>query len=447
VIMNQATLSWLAIVRLGLVQAGLGAIVVLTTSTLNRVMVVELAMPAILPGALVAIHYALQVFRPAWGHGSDLGARRTPWIVGGMAVLATGGLLAAVATAWMEIHPLFGIVLAVIAFCLIGVGVGAAGTSLLVLLAKRTDEKRRAAAATLAWVMMIAGFIVTTGVAGRMLDPFSPLRLIAVSGSVSVAAMTLTLIGVWGIEGPTLLRVDGIVENTSRKSSFRDAFMEVWADAKARRFAIFVFVSMLAYSAQDLILEPFAGTVFGFTPGETTKLSGIQHCGTLIGMVMVPLIGAIYPRSRGNLPLWTIGGCLASAFALLCLAAAAITGPSWPLRETVFTLGVTNGAYAVAAISSMMSLVSGGSEKREGVRMGLWGAAQAFAFGMGGFIGTLASDIARYLLSSPRWSYSIVFAAEAGLFVVAAFMAVWVDRAAAENTNRQGNKALLSLAS
>ena len=93
VTMNNPVLSWFGIIRLGLVQTGLGAIVVLTTSTLNRVMVVELAMPAILPGALVAIHYALQVFRPAWGHGSDLGARRTPWIVGGMAVLATGGFL------------------------------------------------------------------------------------------------------------------------------------------------------------------------------------------------------------------------------------------------------------------------------------------------------------------------------------------------------------------
>ena len=141
--MNTRVLSWFGIVRLGLVQTGLGAIVVLTTSTLNRVMVVELAMPAILPGALVAIHYALQVFRPAWGHGSDLGARRTPWIVGGMAVLATGGLMASVATAWMTTHPLFGIALAVAAFGLIGVGVGAAGTSLLVLLAKRTDDNRR----------------------------------------------------------------------------------------------------------------------------------------------------------------------------------------------------------------------------------------------------------------------------------------------------------------
>jgi BCD family chlorophyll transporter-like MFS transporter len=432
-------LSWFGIIRLGLVQTGLGAIVVLTTSTLNRVMVIELAMPAILPGALVAIHYALQVFRPAWGHGSDRGARRTPWIVGGMAVLATGGLLASVATAWMETHPLFGVALAVVAFGLIGAGVGAAGTSLLVLLAKRTDETRRSAAATVVWVMMIAGFIVTTGVAGQMLDPFSPLRLVIVSGSVSVAAMVLTLIGVWGIEPREAVVIAKPSEQkvSSQQGSFRHAIMEVWAEPKARRFAIFVFVSMLAYSAQDLILEPFAGGVFGFSPGETTKLSGLQHGGTLLGMALVPIIGALYPRSRGNLQIWTVGGCLASAVALLCLAAAAIVGPSWPLRETVFMLGVTNGAYAVAAIGSMMALVSAGGEKREGVRMGLWGAAQAFAFGLGGFLGTLASDVARYLLASPSLSYAVVFASEAGLFVVAAVMAVWVHRAQGRADRRE----------
>lgn len=435
--MNGSVLSWFGIIRMGLVQTGLGAIVVLTTSTLNRVMVVELAMPAILPGALVAIHYALQVFRPAWGHGSDLGARRTPWIVGGMAVLATGGVMAAVATAWMTTHPLFGVALAVVAFCLIGVGVGAAGTSLLVLLAKRTDDSRRAAAATIVWVMMIAGFIVTTGVAGHLLDPFSPVRLIIVSGSVSVAAMVLTIIGVWGVEAGPVTSAQPVSKQPSRQASFREAFLEVWTEPRSRRFAIFVFVSMLAYSAQDLILEPFAGAVFGFTPGETTKLSGVQHAGTLIGMALVPLLGAIYPRSRGNLQIWTIGGCMASAIALLCLAAAAVVGPSWPLRETVFMLGVTNGAYAVAAIGSMMALVGAGGEQREGVRMGLWGAAQAFAFGIGGFLGTLASDIARYVLMSAALSYSAVFASEAGLFVVAAVMAVWVHRAPARDAMQQ----------
>ncbi|HEY9239940.1 MAG TPA: PucC family protein, partial [Burkholderiaceae bacterium] len=76
--------GWWQVARLGLVQACLGAIVVLTTSTLNRVMVVELALPALLPGLLVAMHYLVQVVRPRMGYGSDLGRRRTPWIVGGI---------------------------------------------------------------------------------------------------------------------------------------------------------------------------------------------------------------------------------------------------------------------------------------------------------------------------------------------------------------------------
>ncbi|MET0221967.1 MAG: BCD family MFS transporter [Tardiphaga sp.] len=421
-------LSWFGIVRLGLVQTGLGAVVVLTTSTLNRVMVVELAMPAVLPGALVAIHYALQAFRPAWGHGSDQGARRTPWIVGGMAVLSAGGCLAAVATALMASHAGLGIVLAVVAFCLIGGGVGAAGTSLLVLLAKRTDDARRAAAATIVWVMMIFGFIVTTATAGRLLDPFSPLRLVIVSGGVSLVAMLLTFAGVWGVEPRHAALAEATPAPTAR-SSMRAAIADVWREPQARRFALFVFVSMLAYSAQDLILEPFAGVVFGLSAGATTQLSSVQHAGTLIGMGLVPLAGAVLPSWRGRLANWTILGCLTSALALLGLAGASLVGPGWPLRETVFALGVTNGAYAVAAIGSMMALVSSGGGRREGVRMGIWGAAQAFAFGLGGFLGTLASDAAHALLASPAAAYAVVFTAEAGLFVIAAVMAVWVHRA------------------
>jgi MFS transporter, BCD family, chlorophyll transporter len=105
----QRPLSWAGIARLGLVQAMIGAVVVLTTSTLNRVMVVELALPALLPGLLVALHYAVQLSRPRMGFGSDLGARRTPWIIGGIAVLGLGGFGAALATAWMGTNPQAGI--------------------------------------------------------------------------------------------------------------------------------------------------------------------------------------------------------------------------------------------------------------------------------------------------------------------------------------------------
>jgi BCD family chlorophyll transporter-like MFS transporter len=92
--MSSAGLGWIGIVRLGLVQAAIGAVVMLTTSLLNRIMVVEYGLAAAVPAGLVAWHYAVQLSRPVWGHGSDRGRRRTPWILGGMATLTLGALLA-----------------------------------------------------------------------------------------------------------------------------------------------------------------------------------------------------------------------------------------------------------------------------------------------------------------------------------------------------------------
>jgi BCD family chlorophyll transporter-like MFS transporter len=419
-----AMLGWLGIVRLGLVQSALGAIVVLTTSTLNRVMVVELALPALVPGVLVALHHALQMLRPRFGYGSDVGGRRTPWIIGGMAALASGGFLAALATAWAATSPAAGLALATVAFAMIGIGVGAAGTSLLVLLAKQVVPGRRGPAATIVWVMMIAGFVATAGLAGHFLDPFTLARLVLVSGVVCAAAFVVALLAVWGVEraGAPAPGGDGV-----GRVPFRDALLQVWSEPQARRFTIFVFVSMLAYSAQDLILEPFAGIVFGLTPGQSTRLSAIQNSGVLLGMIVVG-VAAGWRRDRraGSLRAWTIGGCAASGLALLGLAAAGYVGPAWPLRISVFVLGAANGAFSVAAIGSMMALVGAGRASREGVRMGLWGAAQAIAFAAGGLVGTAAVDLMRVALDSPLAAYSSAFALEALAFLWAAWLAARV---------------------
>ena len=426
-------LGWLGIFRLGLIQAALGAIVVLTTSTLNRVMVVELALPAMLPGALVAWHYAVQVLRPRLGYGSDLGGRRTPWILGGMAVLAAGGVLASVATLWMGTDRLTGILVGVVAFTLIGVGVGACGTTLLVLLAKRVDDRRRAAAATAMWVMMILGFVVTAGTAGHFLDPFSPQRLVAVTACVAAVAMVLTLVALYGMEGPAATPDKPETTPAGPPPDFRTALGQVWSEPRARRFTIFIFVSMLAYSAQDLILEPFAGTVFGLTPGESTKLAGTQNGGALLGMLLLALLGTTaWGRRLGSLRTWTVVGCIASALALFVLAAGGLAGPGFPLRQAVFALGLANGLFAVAAIGSMMGLVGVGHMQREGVRMGLWGAAQAVAIGFGGFLGTLGIDLTRHLLGSPAHAYGAVFASEAVLFLISAGLAARVSSPACD---------------
>ncbi len=420
-----APLTWLGIARLGCVQAALGAIVVLTTSTLNRVMVVELALPAIVPGSLVALHYIAQVLRPRLGYGSDTGGRRTPWIIGGMALLTAGGIGAAGATVLMATHLAAGIALALLAFLAVGIGVGASGTSLLVLLAKRVAPARRAPAATIVWLMMIAGIAITATIGGKLLQPFSPERLMAVATVVAIAALLMTLLAVWGMEGTAALAA--ATAPAAPQPRFMTALGEVWREAQARRFAIFVFVSMLGYSAQELVLEPFAGAVFGLAPGESTRLTGLQHGGVLAGMLLVAFGGSLAGEFRAKaMRAWTMGGCAASALALLVLAAGGLAGPGFPLQPAVFVLGAANGAFAVSAIGAMMGLAGQGRESREGVRMGLWGAAQALAFGLGGLFGTGASDVARAVLGAPDLAYAAVFCAEAVIFLAAAWLAASV---------------------
>jgi MFS transporter, BCD family, chlorophyll transporter len=416
-------LSWVGIVRLGLVQTSLGAIVVLTTSAINRVMVVEMALPALIPGLLVALHHAVQMLRPRWGHGSDVGGKLTPWIIGGMAILGVGGVLAAAATGLMGTHFIWGLMLGIIAFTLIGIGTGAAGTCLLVLLAKSVEPTRRGAAATVVWLMMIAGFAITAGGVGQVLDPFSPERLLAVTAAVCSAAVLITIAAIWGIEANHARPAETAAEQAA-KPPFRQAIAEVWAEPDARRLTIFVFVSMLVYFSQELVIDPFAGFVFGYTPGQSTKLSSTLHSGVFLGMIALAIgSSSRWTRDYVSLPTCMWVGCLASAAALLGLVACGLVGPTMPLKPIVFLLGCANGVFAVSAIAWMMTLAGRGRKNTEGVRMGLWGAAQGIAAAFGGVFGAGVSDLSRWLITDTGTAYALVFALQAAVFVWAAILA------------------------
>lgn len=416
-------LSWLAIARLGLVQMCLGAIVVLTTSTLNRLMVVELALPAVMPGLLVALHYGIQITRPNWGFLSDTGGNRTRWIILGMAALAAGAMLAAYGVVVLEAQFALGLLLSILAYALIGLGVGASGTSLLALLATATAPTRRAAAATITWLMMIAGIAVTAGVVGAQLDPYSSGLLLRIVACVTVGAFVLTCLAVWGVEA----RVDAAPE--AAHVPFREGLAEIWAESKARNFTFFVFLSMTAYFMQELILEPYAGLVFDFSPGQSTTLSGAQNGGVFLGMVLVGVMATGF--KLGSLRAWVIGGCLGSAVMLGALSMLGQFGAGAPLMPAVVGLGFFNGVFAVAAIGSMMALAGQGRHAREGTRMGLWGAAQALAAGFGGLMGAALVDVMRAGLGRDATAFGTVFLIEAALFVAAAYMALRVmDRPA-----------------
>lgn len=407
-------LSWFQIVRLGFVQMALGAIVVLTTSTLNRLMVVELSLPAILPGLLVGLHYGIQLTRPHWGFYSDTGGHRTRWIIGGMVALALGAFLAACGV-WVFAQSFaLGLTISVIAYTLIGLGVGASGTSLLALLATTTAPHRRAAAATITWLMMIFGIAATAGIVGQFIDPYSPLLLLKIVAIVVTTATLVTSLAVRRIERNL------IAIREPDPTPFMEGLREVWSERKARNFTIFVFLSMTAYFMQELILEPYAGLVFGFTPGQSTSLSGAQNGGVFIGMLTVGIMAT--GLKIGLLRNWVMAGCMGSATALAIITFLGPLGPTAPIIPAVVLLGFFNGMFAVAAIGSMMALAAEGAARREGTRMGLWGAAQAIAAGFGGLVGAAMVDILRTSMTDTQ-AFGSVFIAEAALFIAATAMA------------------------
>ena len=421
-----AGLGWLGIVKLGLVQSAIGAVAALTTSTLNRVTIVEAGMPAMLPAALVAWHYVVQLSRPHWGHGSDQGRRRTPFIIGGMGVLALGAILATDAVTMLHGSPVVGVLMGLLAYSMIGGGMGAAGTSLLALLATRVAPERRPAAASITWVMMILGIVLSASITGALLKPFSAQRLAMIASGVAGIAFLLTMLAVWRVEDAP--EIAAAPADDAPKAAFREVLQDIWSDPVARNFTIFVFVSMLAYSAQELILEPFAGLVFNMTPGQSAQLSGLQHGGVLLGMITVGVLGARFGDRKSQwMRLWTVGGCLGSAVALAGLGAAAALKPVWPLQPTVFVLGFANGVFAVSAIGSMMGLAGGGRSPSAGARMGVWGAAQAGAFAIGGFLGAAGSDALRQVLHDPAAAFLGVFAVEALIFLASAILAAGIS--------------------
>ncbi len=400
------TLGWGGILRLCLVNAAIGGMAALPVNLFNRLMTVELALPALLPGLLVALHYAVQITRPVWGHRSDAKGGRTPFIRGGLAAVGAGLVL----TAWaIAFAPSTGVALAIwiIAYMAIGFGIGAAGTSFLALLATAAPNSRKGAAATIAWLMLIAGAIFASVGAGVALKPYSPDRLMLVVPAVAIIGWLIAFLATLGVE-----RRLGAVPQPD-EPALGPALRATWDDPAARAFTGFVFLSIFAFYLSELVLEPFAGHIHGLTPDASTKLSGGKDGAALAGMIAAGLLSTL---RIGSLRSWAVLGCVVSAIGLIGLGAGA------SLIAFTVILGFGNGLFVVGAVGSMMRLASERAGAT-GTRMGVFGAAQAIAAGIAGLVATGTLDLARLAFSDAA-AYGLVFGLEAVLFLAAAMVAL-----------------------
>ncbi|MEM0977411.1 MAG: BCD family MFS transporter [Pseudomonadota bacterium] len=400
-------MGWGHIARLCLVNMAIGGMSALPVNLFNRLMTVELALPAILPGFLVALHYAVQLSRPVWGHRSDTKGGRTPFILGGVAAVGFGLVLTAWAIAYAPSTSV-AITIWIVGYSFIGFGIGAAGTSFLALLATVSPDDQKGAAATIAWLMLILGAILASVGAGAALKPYSPDRLMLVVPAVALFAFGLAIVATFRIERDMTPQTAAPTE----RPNLMAALSATWSDPAAKAFTGFVFLSILAFYLSELILEPFAGHVHGLSPDQSTQLSGGKDGAALVGMLFA---GGLSAWGLGSLRSWAFLGCIISAIGLAGLAA------TLPLLPFTVVLGFGNGLFVVGAIGSMMRLATE-QKGATGLRMGVFGAAQAIAAGIAGLIATGTVDLARLILPVEA-AYGVVFGAEAILFLFAALVA------------------------
>lgn len=414
------------LLRLSLFQMSVGMATVLLLGTLNRVMIVELSLPAMIVACMIALPVLVAPFRALLGfrsdtHRSAIGWKRVPylwfgtlWQMGGLALMPFALLVLAGDT----VHrvPFAGEVLAALAFLMTGLGLHMTQTAGLALAGDRADDATRPRVVALLYVMFLLGMGLSAVVIGWLLRDFSALRLIRVVQGAAVATVALNLLALWKQE-----RVHPLsrAERDRPRPSFANAWSDFAKGGDAGRLLAVVFLGTMAFNMQDVLLEPYGGEILGLSVSATTLITALWAAGALTGFACAArwLARGLSPyrmAARGIL----IG---VTGFSAVIFADPMHAPPLFFAGAT--GIGMGGGLFAVATLTAAMTMPAAGAAGR-GLALGAWGAAQATAAGCAIALGGLVRDGMNALalsgalgdaLNTPATGYSAVYHIEVAL--------------------------------
>ena len=383
------------LLRLSLFQVSVGMAMVLLVGTLNRVMVVELGVPASLVAVMISLPVLFAPFRALIGfrsdtHRSALGWRRVPYIwkgtmvqFGGLAIMPfallvlSGGGNAAAWPAWVG-HAGAGL-----AFLLVGAGLHTTQTAGLALATDLAPVESQPQVVGLMYVMLLLGTIVSALVFGAMLEDFSPGRLVQVIQGAAVATIALNMLALWKQETRRPRR--GVVA-AEPVMSFRQSWGSFAQGDQALRRLLAVGLGTMAFSMQDVLLEPYGGQVLQLSVSATTTLTATLALGGLLGFWLASRVlgkGADPFRIAG----WGAGVGVA-AFLAVIFAASFKSPPLFGLG--VLLIGFGGGLFGHGTLTATMNLAP---KEQAGLALGAWGAVQASGAGLAVALGGILHDV------------------------------------------------------
>jgi len=406
--------------QLGLIHVAVAMTLVPINSTLNRVMIKELALSATLVAILASLPYLFAPMQVAIGSYSDrhpmFGFRRTPYILAGLILCVIGVIFSPQVAFLMAENLPLGLLVGVFAFGIWGMGYNLSAVSYLSLASELSGENERGKTIATMWFMMIVSIIVTAIGLSRMVDPYTPEALIRAFGYVAASALTLGLLGLIRLEPRSSSLNSG---PRSENYSFKQMSAAIVANPTARIFFIYLLLLLAAILGQDVLLEPFGAEAFNMSVTQTTRITSIWGTFVLIAILIAGLLeGRVAKKivaQFGNI------GALAG---FIVIVASGLTRSTSVFYSGVTLLGLGTGLSTVANLSLMFDFTMPGMV---GLYIGAWGFSNALSRLTGSILGGVVRDVVNQATGQALSGYLVVFTIEALMLLVAAIMLTRID--------------------
>ena len=384
------------LMRLSLFQVTVGMALVLLVGTLNRVMIVELAVPASLVAAMLALPVVFAPFRTLIGFKSDmnvsaLGLRRIPFIwkgtlyqFGGFAIMPFALLVLSGYGEAVDAPRWIGYSSAALAFLLVGAGVHMVQTVGLALATDLVRERDQPKVVGLMYVMLLFGMLGSALVFGVLLDPYSPGRLIQVIQGAAVITAVINLAAMWKQEARDRDRAQQM--KVQQRIAFSQAWQGLVVAPGMKRLLAVIGLGTFGFGMADVLLEPYGGQALGLSVSATTRLTALFSLGALVGFASASRI-----LGNGGSParMGLIGAAIGiPGFAAIVLSSLMIGVPLFLVG--VLLTGVGTGLFGHATLTAMIRTAP---SERTGLSLGAWGAVQATSAGIGVALAGIVRDL------------------------------------------------------
>jgi BCD family chlorophyll transporter-like MFS transporter len=405
--------------QLGLIHVAVAMTLVPINSTLNRVMIKELAISATLVAILASLPYLFSPIQVAIGSYSDhhpiLGYRRTPYILAGLILCVLGVAVSPQVAFLMANHLTLGLLAGILAFGAWGMGYNLSAVSYLSLASELSNEKERGKTIATMWFMMIVSIIVTAIGLARMVDPYTPQAMIRAFSVVSGSALLLGLLGLIKLEP----RSTELRSSVSENYTVKQMAAAITANPVARTFFIYLLLLLAAILGQDVLLEPFGAEAFGMSVTQTTRITSIWGTFVLLAILVAGFLeGRISKRIVAQF------GNIGALLGFLVIVGSGILLSKHIFYTGVTLLGIGTGLATVANLSLMFDLTVPGMV---GLYIGAWGFSNALSRLTGSILGGVVRDVVTQTTGVALSGYLVVFSIEALMLVIAAIMLYRID--------------------